>query len=225
MNYGQFTIKYEICPECNRRIRFTIHASRNTRYAIRAVDLYNCRGFSTNRPFYAKQTQSQVRPNQRKFFYNKQICESGHLVKSEKQTQSNPIFSAAGGLQMNLKLCKKMTYENNFNWTLGENKPKQSQSLIKDLIALVKNSCAPCRPLLQCFPENFNKPGERKAECSVQPKLRDYPMNLLGIMPAKEGKIDLKHSFYGSAFCFGTEHRNRVIYAFYGIHGQERERK
>jgi len=84
---------------------------------------------------------------------------------------------------------------------------RMGQSLVKDLIALVKTSCAPCRMLLQCFSENFDKPGERKAECSARPKLRTDPMNLLGIMPAKEGKIDLKHSFYGSAFYFGTEDR------------------
>ena len=90
--------------------------------------------------------------------------------------------------------------------------PKQTQSLVKDLNALVsawmfisktaKNSCARLWALLQCFSENFDKPGERKAECSARPKLRTDPMNLLGIMPAKEGKIDLKHSFYGSAFYF-----------------------
>jgi len=90
------------------------------------------------------------------------------------------------------------------------------QSLVKDLNALVsawmfisktaKKSCARLRALLQCFSENFNKPGERKAECSARPKLRTDPMNLLGTMPAKEGKIDLKHSLlsavadYGSAF-------------------------
>ena len=103
---------------------------------------------------------------------------------------------------MNVNAFLQMDYENKHNLTLGENKPNQTQSLVKDLIALVKNSCAPCRMLLQCSPENLNKPGERKAECSTRPKLRDNPMNLLGIMPAKEGKIDLKHSFYGSAFCF-----------------------
>ena len=29
--------------------------------------------------------------------------------------------------RINLKFCKKMTYEYKCNWTLGENKPKQSQ--------------------------------------------------------------------------------------------------
>ena len=89
---------------------------------------------------------------------------------------------------------------------------RMGQSLVKDLIALVnawmfisktvKKSCSRCRALLQSFQENFDKPGERMAECSARPKLRTDPKNLLGIMPAKEGKIDLKHSFYGSAFYF-----------------------
>jgi hypothetical protein len=56
--------------------------------------------------------------------------------------------------------------------------------------------------MLQCLLENFDKPGVRKAACSLRPKLRTDPMNLLGTMPAKEGKIDLKHSFCGSAFSF-----------------------
>jgi len=99
------------------------------------------------------------------------------------QTQSNPIKA------------NKMPKQTQF-------KPKQTQSLVKDLIALAKNSCARLWALLQCFSENFNKPGERKTECSARPKLRTDPTNLLGTMPAKEGKIDLKHSFYGSAFCF-----------------------
>jgi hypothetical protein len=138
---------------------------------------------------------------------------------------------------MNVSIFSKMAYEYKYNWTLGENKPnskpiqtqsnpispphtakqtqfkpKQSQSLVKDLIALVnawifisktvKKSCARLWALLQCFSENFDKPGERKAECSARPKLRTDPKNLLGIMPAKEGKIDLKHSFRRSAFCF-----------------------
>jgi hypothetical protein len=70
--------------------------------------LYNCRESSTNQPFYAKQTQSQVRSNQRKLFYNKQICESGHLVKSEKQTQTNPILSAVGGFSNRIKLMQSV---------------------------------------------------------------------------------------------------------------------
>jgi len=64
-------------------------------------------------------------------------------------------------------------------------------------ISRAKNSCSRCLSLLQSFQENFDKPGERKAECSARPKLRTDPMNLLGTMPAKEGKIDLKHSFCG----------------------------
>jgi len=66
-------------------------------YAIRDTQ-YEQRHTSTSvenplqiTPFYAKQTQSQDRQNQRKLFYNKYICESGHLVKSEKQSQTNPI--------------------------------------------------------------------------------------------------------------------------------------
>ena len=116
------------------------------------------------------------------------------------------------------------------------------QSLVKDLIASVKKSCARLWARLQCFSENFDKPGELKTKGKFRLRLRiplllsigsrligaGDPMNLLGIMPAKEGKIDLKHSFlsavadYGSAFCFFTENRICVIRV---IRGQERERK
>ena len=84
----------------------------------------------------------------------------------------------------------------------------------------VKKSCARLWALLQCFSENFDKPGELKTKGKFRSRLRiphllsigssiigaGDPMNLLGTMPAKEGKIDLKHSFlfavadYGSAF-------------------------
>jgi len=38
--------------------------------------------------------------------------------------QNKPNFKNS---QINLKLCKKMAYENICNWTLGENKPNQTQ--------------------------------------------------------------------------------------------------
>jgi len=40
--------------------------------------------------------------------------------------KTNPILSAVGGLQMNLKFCKQMAYENKRNWTLGQNKPNSN---------------------------------------------------------------------------------------------------
>ncbi len=40
--------------------------------------------------------------------------------------KTNPILSAVGGLQMNLKFCKQTDYENKRNWTLGQNKPNSN---------------------------------------------------------------------------------------------------
>jgi hypothetical protein len=40
--------------------------------------------------------------------------------------KTNPILSAVGGLQMNLKFCYKMAYGNIINWTLGQNKPNSN---------------------------------------------------------------------------------------------------
>jgi hypothetical protein len=42
--------------------------------------------------------------------------------------KTNPILSAVGGLQMNVSILKEMAYENKNKWTLGENKPNQTQS-------------------------------------------------------------------------------------------------
>jgi len=125
---------------------------------------------------------------------------------------------------MSVSIFSQIDYENKHNWTLGENKPNQSQFVFLPssneemfISKTVKNSCSRCRAALQSFQENLNKPGEQKAERSARLKLRTDPMNLLGIMPAKEGKIDLKHSFlsavadFGSAFCFFTVNRICVI--------------
>ncbi len=40
--------------------------------------------------------------------------------------KTNPILSAVGGLQMNLKFCKQMDYENKRDWTIGQNKPNSN---------------------------------------------------------------------------------------------------
>jgi len=37
--------------------------------------------------------------------------------------KTNPILSAVGGLQMNVKSFHTVAYENKSNWTLGENEP------------------------------------------------------------------------------------------------------
>ncbi len=38
--------------------------------------------------------------------------------------QNKPNFRKS---QMNLKFCKQMDYENKSNWTIGQNKPNQTQ--------------------------------------------------------------------------------------------------
>jgi len=142
--------------------------------------------------------------------------------------QNKPNFRKS---QMNVSIFSQKAYENKSNWTLGENKPNsnpisekpkmsanvfvtkdyenetafrlqknkpnlstwlktgQSQSLVKDLNALV---------------------NAWMFISKARPKLRTNPKNLLGIMPAKEGKIDLKHSFYGSAFLFLPQRHTEI---------------
>ncbi len=36
---------------------------------------------------------------------------------------------------MNLSILSKMTYENKYNWTFGENKPKQTQNKPKQSLS------------------------------------------------------------------------------------------
>ena len=106
----------------------------------------------------------------------------------KNKANSNPIKANSNPIKANI-MPKQTQY-----------KPNQTQSLLKDLIALVnawmfisktaKNSCARLWPLLQCFSENFDKPGVRKAGCSTRPKLRTDPMNLNRLIPAKGGRCE-----------------------------------
>jgi hypothetical protein len=55
-----------------------------------------------------------------------------HYICRESSTnqlflcKTNPIFSAVGGLQMNVKSYNTADHENIANWTLGENKPNSN---------------------------------------------------------------------------------------------------
>jgi len=176
-----------------------------------------------------KPNTNPIKPNFRKAQMNvnltltKDYRKYDDFAVRKNKPNSNPI-SVKPKMSANLTLTKD--YDNVTAFRLQKNKPNQTQSLVKDLIALVnawmfiskteKNSCARLWALLKCFSENCDKPGELKTKGKFRLRLRiplllsigsrligaGDPMNLLGIMPAKEGKIDLKHSFYGSAFCF-----------------------
>jgi len=53
--------------------------------------------FSTNSPFYAKQSQFPKKSNERKFFYNNELRTTNNELWNQKQTQfkanTNPIQS------------------------------------------------------------------------------------------------------------------------------------
>jgi hypothetical protein len=93
--------------------------------------LYNCRGFSTNQTFFAKQTQCQVRSNQRKPFYDKQIRDNGHLVDWKNKPNSNPIKPKTKPIsempKMNLNTYPTMVYSNKSAIRQKQNKPNQTQ--------------------------------------------------------------------------------------------------
>jgi len=76
-------------------IRNTQYAIRNTQYSPTVVcqlssALYICRGFSTNRPFYAKQTQFPGCQNERKLTNNNGLWKYCQLDTWWKQTQFKP---------------------------------------------------------------------------------------------------------------------------------------
>jgi len=177
-----------------------------------------------------KPNSNPIKPNFQKAQMNvnslitKDYRKKDDFAVRKNKPNSNPISVKP---KMSASVFVTKDYDNVTAFRPQKNKPNQSQSLVKDLIALVsawmfisktaKKFLWLLPSAITIFPGKFNKPGERKAECSARPKLRTDPMNLLGIMPAKEGKIDLKHSFLSavadcrSAFCFFTVNRICVI--------------
>ncbi len=175
----------------------------NFRKSQMNVNLYNTRDYENKRNWTLgenKPNSNPIKPNfqKAKMSVNLYVIEDyrkkDDFAVRKNKPNSNPISERP---KMSASVFVTKDYDNVTAYRLQKNKPNQTQSLVKDLIALVnawmfisktaKNSCSRCRALLQSFQENFDKPGERKAECSARPKLRTDPMNLLGIMPAKEG--------------------------------------
>jgi len=190
--------------------------SLNVQIYINIYDTKDYKNFIPLAGYKNKPNSNPIKPNCRRARMNvnslitKDYRKNDDFAVQKNKPNSNPI-SVKPKMSVNLYVIED--YENETAFRLQKNKPNQTQSVFLPssneymfISKTAKKSCVRLWALLQCFSENFNKPGEQKAECSAQPKLRDDPMNLLGIMPAKEGKIVLKHSFlsamadYGSAF-------------------------
>jgi len=173
-----------------------------------------------------KPNSNPIKPNFRKakmdvnLTLTKDYTKKDDFAVRKNKANSNPI-SVKPKMSANLYVIED--YENETAFRPQKNKPNQTQSVFLPSIneymfisKTVKKSCARLWALLQCLSENFDKPGELKTKGKFRSRLRiphllsigssligaGDPMNLLGTMPAKEGKIDLKHSFYGSAFYF-----------------------
>jgi len=191
------------------RLKIRVHSwVINTQYLLRILTYEIINLFLQNEPNFRKSQMNVTDLLKR----NYEQMDTWLIRKNEpktnpKRTQIEPKLKKA---KMNANSIITKDYENISNWAICENETKTKPIYLgvasgeagTNPISRAKNSCARLWPLLQCFSENFDKPGERKAEYSARPKLRINPMNLLGTMPAKGGKIDLKHSFCGSAFCF-----------------------
>ena len=66
--------------------------------------LYNCRGFFTNRPFYAKQTQFPKGQNERKLLIHKGLSKFYPAGGAKKQTQFKPNQTQSPKSQNECKL-------------------------------------------------------------------------------------------------------------------------
>jgi hypothetical protein len=73
---------------------------------LRSTPVENVRQIS---PFYAKQSQSQVRQIHHKLFYSNEIRVNGQLVKSDKQSQNKPNLSQNKPNSNPIALKPKMT--------------------------------------------------------------------------------------------------------------------
>jgi len=139
--------------------------SLNVQIYINIYDTKDYQNFIPLAGYKNKPNSNPNKPNSRKAqmivssLITKYYRKKDDFAVQKNKPNSNPITERPK-MSANLLLAKD--YENETFFRLPKNKPNQSQSLVKDLIALVKTSCAPCRMLLQSFQENFNKPGELK---------------------------------------------------------------
>ncbi len=114
----------------NPEIRYTLYENRESSCLVSCVlrlascTFYFCRESSTNRLFYAKQTQFPKCQDERSLLYHKGLCKWKRLQAWGKQSQSNPIPFMAG---TNATFLTTKGYENESAFRLQENKPNQSQ--------------------------------------------------------------------------------------------------
>jgi len=86
MNYEPFT-----SIENPTLAHFRHFSSLFTNLRAYKAPLYNCRGFSTNQPFYAKQTQFQKKSNDVSFLYTMIYENKSDRTLGENKPNSNPI--------------------------------------------------------------------------------------------------------------------------------------
>jgi len=137
----------------------------NFRKSQMNVNTYNTRDYENKRNW----TLGENKPNSNPIKPN----------LSQLKPISNPIKPNFKPKQSQFKACPERS-------RMG----RMGQSLVNAWMFISKTAKKSLRPLpdaITMLPRKFKKPGERKVECSVRPKLRTDPKNLLGIMPAKEG--------------------------------------
>ncbi len=92
---------------------------------------YFCREPSTNRTFYAKQTQFPKCPNERNYCYDKQLRTINYEQRTKKQTQSNPIRTRPNPIsqkpKINATFLPAKAYRNASPFNPRQNKPNQTQ--------------------------------------------------------------------------------------------------
>ena len=124
-------------------------------------------------PFYAKQSQSQVRQKQHKHLCSNEILKNGHLVIQTNKAKTNPIQTQ---LLQRAKLMQSVYIQRNMNKNADKGykktKPKQSQ--------FRNNSGAPNCPVYLLI--------KRMRRKQLQKDFRDFFQKLPVIVLTNSGK-------------------------------------
>ena len=149
---------------------------QDTQMNVSNVKTRNYQNLSRWRGQKTNPIQTQFKPNFQKAQMNiSSLITKDYRKKDDFAVQKNKPNSnpISSKPKMSANLYVIEDYENETAFRLQKNKPKQSQSLVKDLIALVSSRM-------------FIRKTVKKS-CASEGRLIE---------------IDLKHSFYGSAFYF-----------------------
>ncbi len=89
---------------------------------INRLPLYTCREFSTNQPFYAKQTQSQKKSNNVNLYNTRDYERKRNWTLSENKPNSNPNKPNLKRAKMNINSVTTKDYRKKDDFVVRINK-------------------------------------------------------------------------------------------------------